>query len=219
MTTHVQPIGTPPDPLGSPTAFDGRHSIGIGLDKHSDSGDSPWSAPKCAMIGTLGAALITAAVSIFSAMGADGNSDGKTTVTPTPIQESALGSLEEVTVNSSGSEVAVTGYAAENVESVVVMIGPRQSGGQYWAARTEVFNQEWKLVVATDPHLPRPYEIKTQYQKRPSGQTVSGYSFQTPAPTPTPPPPGQVVDCAVVHGDSCFQGPDWGPPSVYRSDQ
>ena len=162
MTTHVQPIGTPPDPLGSPTAFDGRHSIGIGLDKHSDSGDSSLSAAKCGMISTIGGALITAAVSIVVLVhgGSSGvaTSSTGTTFKPIPSQESALGSIGKVTINSSGSEVAVTGYAADNVESVVVMIGPRQSGGQYWAASTEVFNQEWKLVVATDPHLPQPYE-------------------------------------------------------------
>lgn len=92
-------------------------------------------------------------------------------------------------INDSGTEVTVTGSAEKYVDRVVVLIGPRQSGGQYWARQRECI------------------------------QPASYFTFQqsTPTPTPTPTPPGgSIVSCAEQYGDSCFNGPGWGPPSVYQ---
>ncbi len=227
MTSHAQPTSTPPEPLASPTRFGGRHSTGIDKDERDGPGDSV-SVAKITMIGTIGAALVTAAAGIFVAFNRDDHpgqptpptaTAGPTTITPRPTG-SGQGSFDELTINGPRSEVAVAGSAAEDVGSVVVMIGPRQSGGQYWAASTDVVNERWKVVVATEPQLPSPYEVKAFYRERTTGTArASGLTFQTTAPTTAPQPPGQEANCAVEFGDRCFTGPGWGPPSVYRSDQ
>jgi hypothetical protein len=217
MTTHAQPVG----PHDSPAPRTGPSPVHD--DDESDS-RATISAARFAMIGTITTTVVGAAVTIFIAMHPPaGSSDGKsTTTTPTVVHDSVLGSLDDVTINDSGSEITLRGRAAPSVESVLAMVGPRQAGGQYWAASTQVVDQEWKVVVATDPHLPRPYEIVTQYKlrtPRPAAAGVTGYSVQTPVSTPPPPVPAdQIVDCAVANGDSCFTDPSWGPPSVYRSD-
>jgi hypothetical protein len=233
MTSQAQPISTPPEPLASPMPMDARHSTGIDKHKHAGPGDSV-SVAKIGMISAIGTALVTAAATIFVSVGPHNDSAGKatneqvagnpasgpTTITPNPTG-SGLGSFDQLAINGSRSEVAVTGSAGRDVASVVVLIGPRQSGGQYWAASADVFNQQWKLVVATEPHLPEPYEVKAYYKERTAGAGgvhASNFALQPTAPTP-PPPPGREVTCAVELGDSCFTGPGWGPPSVYRSDQ
>ena len=235
MTSHAQPIKTPPEPLASPTPFDGRHSTGIDENKHAGSGESV-SVAKMGMISAIGTALVTAAATIIVTVGnsedpgAEATAEpatatvasGLTTITPTLDQTSWQGTFDQVAINDSGTEVAVSGSARADVDSVVVMIGPRQSGGQFWANETKVVNQQWKLVVATEPHLPEPYTIRARYWVRDSGadaiQTASDLVSQRTTPTP-PPPPGQLVNCAEQFGDSCFTGPGWGPPSVYQSDQ
>ena len=68
--------------------------------------------------------------------------------------------MDKVEINAAGTEVTVTGSARKDVDSVAVMVGPRQSGGQYWASQVNVFNQQWKVEVATDPRLPQPYTIE-----------------------------------------------------------
>ena len=191
-----------------------RDSIGVDKRKRDGEGDSV-SVAKMGMIGTIGAALVTAITTIVVAVSLD---NGQSLV-----KTSTLGSFDQVAINGSGTEVTETGSAEKDVDSVVVLIGPRQSGGQYWAASANVFNQQWKLVVATEPHVPVSYEISAYYRQRAGGsaatQSASYFAFQRTTPTPTPPPPGQEVNCAEQFGDSCFTGPGWGPPSVFRSDQ
>jgi hypothetical protein len=108
------------------------------------------------LISAIGTALVTAVATIIVTVSHGDDSGGKataepttataasgsTTITPTPTL-SGLGSFDQLTINGPRSAVAVAGYAAENVESVVVVIGPRQSGGQYWAASADVYNQQW----------------------------------------------------------------------------
>ena len=193
-----------------------RDSIGLDKRKRDGEGDSV-SVAKMGMIGTIGAALVTAITTIVVAVSLD---NGQSLVYTSPH-----GSFDQVAINGSGTKVTVTGSAEKDIDSVVVLIGPRQSGGQYWAASANVFNQQWKLVVATEPHVPVPYEIRAYYRQRAGGsaatQSASYFAFQrtTPTPPPTPPPPRQEVNCAEQFGDSCFTGPGWGPPSVFRSDQ
>jgi hypothetical protein len=192
--------------------------------KPDGEGDSV-SVAKMGMIGTIGAAVVTAITTIVLGVthdsGADSTKATGQTFTPKVDNPSPLGSLDQVAINPSGTEVTITGSAEKNVDSVVVLIGPRQSGGQYWAASANVVNQQWKLAVATDPHVPEPYEIKAYYRQQVVGSTVQGASYFTsprPAETPTTTmPPAPVVSCAEQFGDKCFNGPGWGPPSVYQS--
>ena len=211
MTSHAQPISTPPGPLAPPVRMGKRHSIGVDKRKRTGPGESV-SVAKMGMIGTIGAALVTAITTIVVAVSHDNGSGGTDstgqTITPSLVKTSTLGSFDQVAINGSGTEVTVTGSAEKDVDSVVVLIGPRQSGGQYWAASANVFKQQWKLVVAAEPHVPVPYEIKAYYRQRASGgaaiQSASYFTFQrtAPTPTPTPTPPGQEVNCAEQFGDS-----------------
>ncbi len=211
MTSHAQPVE--------------RRSTGIDKDEQAGPGDSV-SVAKMTMIGTIGGALVTAVATIFVAIGPGDDSGGTTgteptTITPTLTEKSRLGSFDQVAINGSRSEVALTGSAEKNVESVVVLIGPRHAGGQFWAASANVVDEQWNVVVATEPQLPEPYQIKAFYRVRASDvagiQKASGFTFQTT--DPPPPPPAPEVICAVEHGDSCFTGPGWGTPSIYESDQ
>jgi hypothetical protein len=183
------------------------------------------SAAKLTMIGTISAAVVTAGGVVLAANHNSvsvSNTSGAQTLKPTLNQTSPQGSFDQVSINDAGTEVTVAGSAEKDVDSVVVLIGPRASGGQYWANSANVVDGQWKLAVATDPHVPVPYEIKAYYRQRPSSAPVHSASYvtfaqATPSPTPTPSPAAPVVNCAEQYGDTCFNGPGWGPPSVYQS--
>jgi hypothetical protein len=189
-----------------------------------DPGD-PVSAARITAYGGVGVALIGAIAAIIT--GVVNHYSVSTGPTPTTISHptltriSNLGSVDKVEINGSGTEVTVTGSAVQDVDNVAVLIGPRESGGQqYWANVGNVSNQQWKLSVATEPHLPQPYTIEARYH-RVSGASPSAFklTFQGTEPT-TPPPPSptnQIVNCAEQFGPNCFSGPGWGPPSVYQS--
>jgi hypothetical protein len=234
MTSHAQRTSA----AAKRTRSRKPDSVAAG-DRRADDEGSPMSVAKMGLIGTLGAAAVGAVTSIVIAVMHDGSvpnaSAGGTTPTtitsPTPIRPSPRGSFDQVAINDSGTAVTVAGSAEKDIDSVVVLVGPRQSGGQYWANSTNVVNGQWKLVVATDPHVPVPYQIKAFYREREAGATyrlqqdgavirdASHFSMPETGPTPTPPaPPEPLVSCAEQHGDSCFNGPGWGPPSVYQSD-
>lgn len=219
MTSPAQPISTPPGQPASRKRMRKRDSVGV--DKRTAD---PVSVAKMGMIGTIGAALVTAVTSIVVGFTHDNGSGGTNsaahTIKPKLDKTSTLGSFDQVAINESGTAVTVTGSAAKDVDGVVVLIGPRQSGGQYWANSTNVVNQHWTLVVTTDPHVPAPYEIKAYYRERAGSATTRGAPYVTPRQTGTPPPPPgkPVLLCAEQHGDSCFDGPGWGPPSIFRSD-
>jgi hypothetical protein len=163
-------------------------------------------------------------IGVFDQAPAHPSSPPPTTISKPPMQQiSPLGSVDKVEINASGTEVTVTGSARKDVDSVAVMVGPRQSGGQYWANQANVFNQQWKVEVATDPHLPQPYTIDTRYHSV-SGGAASESAFKftffqgTESTTPPPPPTNQIVNCAEQFGPNCFNTPGWGgPPSVYQS--
>jgi hypothetical protein len=146
-----------------------------------------------------------------------------TTISNPPQQTSPLGSMDKVEINAAGTEVTVTGFARKDVDSVAVMVGPRQSGGQYWASQASVFNQQWKVEVATDPRLPQPYTVDTRYHSV-GAASESAFKFTffqgTESTTPPAPPTNQIVNCAEQNGPNCFNGPGWGgPPSVYQSSE
>ena len=225
MTSHAHPISTPPGRSASGKRSHKRDSAGI--DQHKPDGEKDSvSVAKMGMIGTIGAALVTAVTTIVVAVSHDDGSGSTNpagqTIKPTLDKTSALGSFDLVSINESGTEVTVTGSAEKDVDNVVVLIGPRQSGGQYWANSAAVVNGQWKLSVATEPHVPVPYEIKAYYGQRPGSPAMQGFSYLISQGTPTTatptPTPGSIVSCAEQHGDSCFNGPGWGPPSVFQSD-
>ena len=86
-----------------------------------------------------------------------------TTITPTVLETSPLGSIDQVAI--AGSDITVTGSAAADVGSVVVVI-PRQADGarDYWVATTDVYDQHWKAVIETDLPLPSPLKTTAQLQ-------------------------------------------------------
>ena len=86
-----------------------------------------------AVITTVGG-IIVAALNLIGVF--DKGPPPSTGPTPTTIsnptqQTSPLGSMDKVEINAAGTEVTVTGSARKDVDSVAVMVGPRQSGGQY----------------------------------------------------------------------------------------
>jgi len=193
-----------------------------------DPGDSVSTARITAYSG-IGVALISAIAATITTVGSHHNdlsaSTGPmpTTISQPPMtQVSDRGSVDKVEINGSATEVTVTGSAEKDVDSVAVLIGPRESGGQqFWANTGDVFNQQWKLSVATEPHLLLPYRIEAHYHgvsaAVPHARVLSKFSFQGTEPTTPPPPPNQIVNCAEQFGPDCFTGPGWGPPSVYQS--
>jgi hypothetical protein len=87
---------------------------GIDKPEHDGEGDSV-SVAKMGMIGTIGAALVTAVTTIVLAVTHDNGSDTTTsagqTIKPTLVNTSPLGSFDEVAINESGTGVTVTGSA------------------------------------------------------------------------------------------------------------
>jgi hypothetical protein len=235
MTSHAQPLDAQAGRKASRKRSRKPDSAGAAKRKADGEGAS-LSVAKIGLIGTIGAAIVAGIPSVIIAITLDNGSGGTTsagqTFKPPLDKTSAQGSFDQVAINDSGTEVTVTGSAEKDVDSVVVLIGPRQSGGQYWANSANVVNGQWKLAIATEPHVPVPYEIKAYYRQREVGadyrqregsgaiQDASYFAFKRtgPTPTPTPTPPGSIVSCAEQHGDSCFNGPGWGPPSVFQSD-
>jgi hypothetical protein len=198
------------------------------MTSHAQDSTDSVSAARITAYGTVGVAIIGAIAALLNTVVSHDNAPtaatgpAPTTISHPPMtQTSNLGSVDKVEINGSGTEVTVTGSAERGVDSVVVLVGPRESGGQYWANVGSVSNQRWKLSVATDPRLPEPYTIEARYHSvsgtavRPSAFT---FTLQGTEPTTTPPPPSnQIVNCAEQFGPNCFNGPGWGPPSVYHS--
>jgi hypothetical protein len=219
MKSPAQPFSTPPQ---SPAFWKRHRSTGVTTDEKATTSDSV-SVAKLSMIGTLGAALITAAVPIVSSI--TSNDGGVESMPVTQVQESDRGSIDHVAVSDSGTKVTVSGWANPTVESVGVMIGPPEAKEPIGAGLSTVSDGKWSMVVTTEPHIPSPYEIKAFYRVR----TVHAagihkashiaFPLVQPPPAPAPPTPGQEATCAVEFGDSCFTGPGWGSPSIYRSDQ
>jgi hypothetical protein len=204
-----------------------------------EPGDSV-SAARITAYGVIGAALIGAiAATLNLLVGHDKGPDVATGPTPTTISHPPMtqasdqgsvdkvaihGSVDEVEINGARTEVTVTGSAEKDVDSVAVLIGPRHSAGQqFWATVGNVFNQQWKLSIATEPHLLEPYTIKAVYHSVsaavPKARVLSKLPFQgiQPTPPPSPSPTNEIVNCAEQFGPGCFTGPGWGPPSSYQS--
>ena len=133
------------------------------------------------------------------------------------------GSISMVAPSLDANTITVAGTADPGVDTVMVRVGSLGPEGQGWARKTEVFAQEWKMVIPTAPKLVGEYEIEAWYYT-PSGvklaasQRELASSFMEPPPPPNL--PGDLADCVAQYGDVCFQGqPGWSDPSVYRSGQ
>ncbi|MGA9678393.1 MAG: hypothetical protein WBR28_25075 [Mycobacterium sp.] len=119
MTSHAQRVDAPPGRLASRKRLRNQDPTGTDKPEHDGEGDSV-SVAKMGMIGTIGAALVTAVTTIVLVVAHDDGSDttnsGGQTIKPTLVNTSPLGSFDE-------AEVTVTGSAEKNVDSVVVLIG------------------------------------------------------------------------------------------------
>jgi hypothetical protein len=178
------------------------------------------SVAKMTMISTLGAALIAAVPTTIALW----HSPDVAKSTPvTQVQGSDRGSVENVTVDPSGAEVTLSGSANAGVERVGVVLRPADQDKPSYSAVADVTDGKWNLVVQTPPQAPSPLDIKTFYWMPPAQAAgIMKSSFITfksaPSSTTSTPTPGPV-NCDATAADSCFSGPGWGSPSIYRSGQ
>jgi hypothetical protein len=203
-----------------------------------DTGNSALSAAKITAYGAVGAAIIGAAATTIVARSSGHSSPPLTTptvsssvaaskeptwttVTPTPVSPGAeQGLVDKYAINDSGTEVKVWGHADKNVDGVFVLVGPKPVG--FWPGFTTVFDQQWEADVPTEPQISPGYKIWA-YPHTPTGGAARPnafkFTFQDPGSTTPSPPPDQIMNCAAQHGPDCFNGPGWGPPSVYQPNQ
>lgn len=174
------------------------------------------------LIGTLGGALIAAMPSLLDKIGGPG--DGNVSSTPvTEIQGSGHVWVDSVKFSDSGTKVTVAGTAVPRVEAVGVLITPPDAADPTWSAGANVSDGKWSAVVKADQKMPSDVEIKAYYKERTAAAVPvmkSSYvTFQSDSTTSTAPPPApaQVNACPAQAADSCFAGPGWGPPSIYRT--
>ncbi|WP_142392591.1 hypothetical protein [Mycobacterium sp. 3519A] len=178
-------------------------------------GNTPSEGRSIARIGLIGT-IITATATIAVAVGGWILDDSTPGVDGAQVQESPLGAVEKVKSNESGSEVTVSGWAAHDVDDVVVLVGPKLPDGGYWVANAAVRDKHWNVVVETGPKIAQGYSV-TAYFNRGIRLAVEAKPLDWPSPTPpTPPPvPADITQCAALYGQQCFTDPAWGPPSVY----
>lgn len=183
-------------------------------------GDAPamssgtWSPAKLTMVGTLGAAIVTGVFTIAPQL--IPLFHDKVEQTPSSISYDYTGDYTK-------AEVTVGGSASKDVDEVAVLVGPRSSGGAYWAKKVKVVDGAWDVTIETDPSLPKPYTVQAiphsgHRNSALGANTVALYSFSS-GETTTPPAPSQdLLQCAQLHGASCFEGPGWGTPVTRESD-
>ncbi|OBK45507.1 hypothetical protein A5655_11765 [Mycobacterium sp. 1081908.1] len=103
-----------------------------------------------------------------------------------------------------------------------VLIGPKPSGG-YDTGCGNVVDQQWQVEVATDSSWQKyPLQTFPAYRAcdRSTRAIAQKFTFQGTEPTTTPAPvPADVLKCAAQFGPSCFDGPNFGPPTVYQPNQ
>ena len=197
-------------------------------------GSDSVSGAKLGLYGTIGTAIIGAVTTIVIGVLNHPHSSGVSTgppptaitpaamtITPTASRSSDSGSAYRFVIGGTG-DVTVSGSAQPDVMGMYVLIGPKPSGG-FWGAYANVLNQQWQADVLTDPPWQN-YPIEVHPYYGPSGGATRPnalkFTFQGTGPTtPPPPPPDEILKCAEKFGPSCFNGPEFGPPSVYQSNQ
>ncbi|BBZ32806.1 hypothetical protein [Mycolicibacterium confluentis] len=176
--------------------------------------DNTVLVAKLGLVGAIGAALITAVPQLTNLFSSD--DDGHLPI-PAQIEWSPFGQVKDIW--ASGQDINISGVAAEDVERLVVTIGPRPSGGKDWVAEATLKDGEWKAVVPTDAALPQNARLTVNYWIPDTARGAAPMTFRLDPPTPAPPSlPADPVECAALYGaDACFTGPGWQQPSVYQS--
>jgi hypothetical protein len=203
----------------------GRHPNRIGRYKRARPGDS-MSVAKLGLIGTIGTAVISAVTT--TVIGVLNHNNGPTVPKgPTPtISTLSNESRQDTGLRFSpiiNGKLTVSGSAQKDVNGMYVVIGPKPSGG-YDAGCGNVVNQRWQAEVATDQSWQKyPLVTVPAYGSCDGATGASAFKFTfqrtEPTTTPPPPPPDQIMNCAVQFGPSCFNGPGFGPPTVYQPKQ
>jgi hypothetical protein len=199
MTTQAQPVGA------------GETS--------GDAADRSGSTAKLTLFAGVATALIAAIPATILALNTGGGgTSGAQTTPPTPVSSTVIagstaGEIDDVSVD--GSDVYVMGSARPDVDSVVVMIPGRKTGGNYWYSTAKVQDQKWSVVIAADPDLPPTFKTIVRYREGQVALASLSFRLDLPSPSPSPaPPPGVSGDCVVQNGNACFAGPDWSQASV-----
>lgn len=209
MSAHIMPITTSQP---SPTEVAGRRAW-FGA-RGDDSDDRGWLHTAKVLGGVVAAA--TPIILLAAQLGNWGDDDKAD-------PQSGRGSISMVAPSLDASKITVAGTADPGVDAVVVRIDSLGTDGRRWAEEAEVFAQEWKTVIPTEPKLVGEYRIKAWYHTPSGVELAANQRRLVSAFVQTPPPPtlpSDIAECVVEYGDACFQGqPGWSDPSVYRSDQ
>ena len=149
MSAHIVPITTSQPSSAEPA---GRRTwFGAGGD---DSDDRGWLHTAKVLGGVLAAA--TPIILLAAQLGGWGDGDKEEA-------RSGRGSISMVAPSLDASTITVAGTADPGVDTVVVRIDSLGADGLRWAEEAEVFAQEWKTVVPTEPRLVGEYKIKAWY--------------------------------------------------------
>jgi hypothetical protein len=203
---------------------------------HAQRPGESVSVAKLGLYGTIGAGIITAVTSIVVGV-LNHNSGPRDAVSTGPLPTTTVLSNEprqDTGLRFSpiiNGRLTVSGSAEKDVNGMYVLIGPKPSGG-YDTGCGNVVDQRWQAEVPTDPSWQK-YPLMTvpAYGSCPTviapavddatSATAFKFTFQgtDPTPPPPPPPPDQILNCAAQFGPSCFNGPGFGPPSVYQPNQ
>jgi|SoiMethySBSTD1v2_1073268.scaffolds.fasta_scaffold602737_1 hypothetical protein len=210
------------------------------MSTHARGATDSVSVARLGLYGTIGTAIIGAVATVLV-----GVIPNLWSHAPEPATEkSDLVSFNQLQLNGTGG-VTVSGSTENDVKAtgVVVSIGPKPEGG-YWSGFGKVENQQWQADVATEPPWQN-YQIKAAYYygsldapapapgspkpkvttepARPAGRLVPEtasenvlmFAFQPPPTTSPAPVPDELMHCVEQFGPKCFDGPEFGPTSVY----
>jgi len=208
------------------------------MSTHARGATDSVSVARLGLYGTIGTAIIGAVATVLV-----GVIPNLWSHAPEPATEkSDLVSFNQLQLNGTGG-VTVSGSTENDVKAtgVVVSIGPKPEGG-YWSGFGKVENQQWQADVATEPpgqetqikdayyyaslDAPAPGSPKpkvTTEPARPAGRLVPEtasenvlmFAFQPPPTTSPAPVPDELMHCVEQFGPKCFDGPEFGPTSVY----
>ncbi|WP_156764954.1 hypothetical protein [Mycobacterium sp. 1081908.1] len=194
---------------------------------HAQDPGNPMSVAKITGLFAIGAAIIGA---IPTSIGLLSHETANSKPPPTTTAQSATTTISSNGAPDSGLRVSplvngkltVSGSAQASVSGMYVLIGPKPSGG-YDTGCGNVVDQQWQVEVATDSSWQKyPLQTFPAYRAcdRSTRAIAQKFTFQGTEPTTTPAPvPADVLKCAAQFGPSCFDGPNFGPPTVYQPNQ
>lgn len=195
---------------------------------HAQDPGNPMSVAKITGLFVIGAALIGAiptSISLLSHETVNAKPPPPTTASPPPTTTTLSNGAPDAGLRVSplvNGKLTVSGSAQESVSGMYVLIGPKPSGG-YDTGCGNVVDHQWQAEVATDGSWQKyPLQTFPAYRACDRATRASGYKFTFQGTDPTTPPspvPADVLKCAAEFGPSCFNGPNFGPPSVYQPNQ